>query len=150
MLKLDPMIGHEYMVDGFNERVLQYSFNRNSVLVVTDRRKREFDEAQLSDWVKKCLPVQGDYEEMMDGESSETFSPPATNQPAVGTVVYQPSFTASNFSDLRAILMKNIERVQEDKAYLDQAVAVRDNVQSIIELTKNEIDYVKTLNRLNK
>lgn len=46
--------------------------------------------------------------------------------------------------------MDNIEKVQKDKDYLPQAVAVRDNVQSIIELTKNEIEFAKVLTRMTR
>lgn len=148
------MVGKQYMIDGIVERIMLYTLNPNSISIETDSRKRSFSEDQLMEWAKKCLPVQDDLEVLQDNMSmtpgNSKMAPAVQNTAAVNTVVYQPSFTSNNFSELRNILMKNIEKVQESKDYLPQAVAVRDNVQSVIELTKNEIEYAKVLNRMSR
>lgn len=143
---LELMIGNEYMIDGYNERVMDYTFRTNTVQVKTDRVSREFSEEQFFKFYENCLPVADDMEEMKSYNS--TVLPSASSQLPSKQVSYHASFDSSTFSDLRNILMNNIENVQKDKGYLDQAEAVRDNVQSIIDLTKNEIDYVKTLTKL--
>ncbi len=47
LLKIERMIGNEFMIEGFNETVKSYSFNKNSVTVGTDKRKRTFSEEQF-------------------------------------------------------------------------------------------------------
>jgi hypothetical protein len=154
LAKIEPMVGKQFMIDGIVERITFYILQQNSISVETDSRKRSFSEDQFMEWAKKCLPVQDDLEvleeDMGIAHGNSKMAPAVQNAASVNTVVYQPSFTSNNFSELRNILMKNIEKVQESKDYLPQAVAVRDNVQSVIELTKNEIEYAKVLNRMSR
>lgn len=145
------MIGNQYLIAGNPERIVSYHFAKSSVRLVTDKRTREFDEHQLMNFLKdSCMPMEEDFSDMHEvavhHPSGNELSRPAAHE----TVVYQPSFNNNHFKELREILKSNIEKVQESKEYLPQAVAVRDNVQSIIDLTKNEIDYMKTVNRLNR
>lgn len=145
------MIGHQFMIDGRVERIMNYQIKENSISVDTDKKPRSFSEDQFMDWAKKCLPVQDDIEVLEEDLKPSRELKKFKEKEIMGSqVVYQPSFSSSNFSDLRSVLMENIKKVQEDKEYLPQAVAVRDNVQSIIELTKNEIEYVKTLNKMTR
>lgn len=152
--KIETMLGKQYMIDGIVERIVTYNLAVNSIKVTTDTRDRSFSEDQFTDWVKRCLPVQDDIEvlqeEMGMVHGNLKTASEVNKSRSVNTIVYQPSFKSSNFSDLREVLMDNIKKVQESKEYLPQAVAVRDNVQSIIELTKNEIEYVKTLNKMTR
>jgi hypothetical protein len=147
--KIEMLLGRQYMIDGFVERIVSYQLKENHITVKTDKKDRSFSEDQFMAWAKRCMPVQDDIdaleEEMQPSKELTSFG----NQPAA-TVIYQPSFKSSNFTDLREVLMDNIKKVQESKEYLPQAVAVRDNVQSIIDLTKNEIEYVKTLNKMTR
>lgn len=154
LAKIDPMVGREFLIETKTETITDYSLQANTITVTTDKRTRTFSEDQFFDWVKKCLPVQGDSEELLDQikefEAEKKNLPDPYKKKGNETVVYRPSFTSSNFSDLRKVLMDNIEKVQNNKDYLPQAVAVRDNVQSIIELTKNEIEYAKVLTRMTR
>ena len=53
-------------------------------------------------------------------------------------------------SKLKDILMENIEKVKADKDYIPQAQAVKDNVDSILNLAKTEIEYLNALHRINR
>jgi len=46
--------------------------------------------------------------------------------------------------------MENIEKVKADKDYIPQAQAVKDNVDSILNLAKTEIEYLNALHRINR
>lgn len=150
LAKIETMIKQYFLIDGMEEMVLQYKLMPNTIKVTTDRYTREFSAEQFHEWAQKCIPLNTTNTER-NQETEESMALPATNQQSnPQIVVYQPSFSSANFSDLREILMANIKKVQTEKEYLPQAVAVRDNVQSIIELTKNEIEYVKTLNKISR
>lgn len=150
LAKIETMIKQYYLIDGMEEKVLLYKLMPNTIKVTTDRYTREFSAEQFHEWAQKCIPLntkdKESNQETVEAVEMETPKPKSET----GVVVYQPSFSSANFSDLREILMANIKKVQTEKEYLPQAVAVRDNVQSIIELTKNEIEYVKTLNKLSR
>lgn len=150
LAKLESMVGHQYMIDGHTERIMLYSMTDTTITVETDRRKRSFSEDQFMEWVKSCLPVEDDLIVIKESMGNKNTLPAFKNETQVSTMVYKPSFGPNNFSELREILMKNIEQVQGNKEYLAQATAVRDNVQSVIELTKNEIEYAKIVNRMSR
>ena len=140
------MIGRQYLIAGKAERISGYQFTLSSVKLVTDKRVREFDEHQLMTFLKKdCMEMEEEYQEMVVTNQSQQVASAAPVQQ-----IYVPSFSNSHFAELRQVLMNNIEKVQKDKEYLPQAAAVRDNVQSVIELTKNEIDFMKTVNRIKR
>src|SRR5690606_23068047 len=119
--------------------------------LITDRRVRVFDGTQLEDFLRReCMEIGTELDEMGD-EFDEMVAPSRAHEvsmPMASQQIYVPSFNNNHFAELRLVLMNNIERVQGDKEYLPQAVAVRDNVQSVIDLTKNEIDFMKTINRI--
>lgn len=143
------MVGNQYLITGNPERITGYKFEQSSVKLITDKRVRTFDQTQLEDFLRKdCMEMEEDFEELdqhvADQRSSIQVASPQ------GQFTYVPSFSNSHFAELRQVLMRNIERVQQDKDYLPQAVAVRDNVQSVIDLTKNEIDFMKTVNRIKR
>lgn len=143
------MVGNRYLISGNAERINGYKFEDSSVKFITDKRVRVFDQAQLEDFLRKdCKVMAEDYEELDQSLAAQSnrVQLSSTQQ----QVAYVPSFNNSHFAELRGVLMANIERVQDDKEYLPQAVAVRDNVQSIIDLTKNEIDFMKTVNRMKR
>lgn len=140
------MIGRHYLIAGKAERITGYKFQGSAVNLITDKRTRTFDEHQLETFLRKeCMEMEEEYSEIaISTQSREVTNSSASQQ------VYIPSFSNSHFAELRQILMGNIEKVQKDKEYLPQAVAVRDNVQSVIDLTKNEIDFMKTVNRIKR
>lgn len=53
-------------------------------------------------------------------------------------------------SRLKDILLENIENVKKDKAYIPQAQAIKENVDSVLNLAKTEIEYLNALHRINR
>jgi len=53
------------------------------------------------------------------------------------------SNTSNITENLRNILLDNIDKVQKDKAYIPQATAINNNVNSIINLSKLQMDAIK-------
>lgn len=51
---------------------------------------------------------------------------------------------------LKEILLDNINRVKDDPAYIEQAEAVKSNVDSLIDLAKVEVEYMKTAMKMQK
>ena len=47
-------------------------------------------------------------------------------------------------AQLKGILLDNIEKVKENRDYIPQATTINNNVNSLINLTKLQLDYVKT------
>lgn len=150
--KVDNIYGKKYLLNTREISIDNYEILDKTVVLTVSGTRKEFSEEQFEEWVKQLLPVSSDEEEL-DAEMEKTSEMlPKKKSKAQAPVVmqYTPSFSSSTFGDLRDILMKNMEKVQEDKSYLEQAVAVRDNVQSVIDITKSEIEYIKTLNNLSK
>lgn len=133
---LESMIGHRYMYGATNHTITRYRINkeRGRVTVITD--KKEFDR-----------PIDAAMEFL------EQFEPIPGR--AVAVVQDQPNLpqmqvNSSVISELKDVLMDNIRKVKEDKNYIEQAEAVRQNVESVIGLAKTEIAYMEAYTRMNK
>ncbi|MCO6499105.1 MAG: hypothetical protein J5I47_01865 [Vicingus serpentipes] len=61
---------------------------------------------------------------------------------------YQPTINGAVVSNVKQILLDNIKKVQENKDYIPQAAEINNNVKSIIDLAKAEIEMVKTIKNL--
>jgi len=66
------------------------------------------------------------------------------------SVVNQTSLISTVNHDLKNILMDSINKVRENKDYIPQAQEVNNNVKSIIDLAKAEIEYMKVISYMNK
>ena len=59
--------------------------------------------------------------------------------------VIASTIIGTNASELTSILMDNIKRIQSDASYIAQAEAINNNVKSIIEVAKAQIDAFKVM-----
>lgn len=59
--------------------------------------------------------------------------------------VIASTIIGTNASELTSILMDNIKRIQSDAGYIAQAEAINNNVKSIIEVAKAQIDAFKVM-----
>lgn len=59
--------------------------------------------------------------------------------------VIASTIIGTNASELTTILMDNIKRIQSDAGYIAQAEAINNNVKSIIEVAKAQIDAFKVM-----
>lgn len=128
--KLDVMVGKAFLVDKEQIRVVSWAFHSDDCIqIVTDAKAFEFTMTNIHDGLSAFLPV----------EESEAV----THAAASG---YQLVLSGNGAKNLKDILMDNIKKVQENKDYIPQAQEVGRNVNSIIDLAKAEIDFLKTVN----
>jgi hypothetical protein len=76
------------------------------------------------------------------------LTPEASNNK--GFFMPEITVTGAVAKELKDVLMDNIRKVQENKEYIQQAEAIKANVDSVIQLAKTEIEYLHVLDRLNK
>lgn len=50
-------------------------------------------------------------------------------------------------AQLKDVLLENIEKVRDNPEYIKQATSINNNVNSLINLQKLELDYVRTMKR---
>lgn len=67
--------------------------------------------------------------------------------PAITTGM-EATIISGSAQELKNVLLENIRKVQASKDYIPQAVAIKDNVDSIITLAKTEIEMMKTVRSL--
>lgn len=114
------MIGNSYMYKTklyFFEDVKEYGAGQ--VVLHTDRSKFEFnDEGEVVKFLQEALPVD---------------NKPAKQRPSI-----QPAMSNDVANQLQQVLMDNIERIQNDKDYIPQAMAISKQVNTLISLTNLE------------
>lgn len=86
--------------------------------------------------------------EFLETEADGDYLPATIDKESSGEGKFQiPKVeTLANFPELSRILMDNIKKVQEDRAYVEQAQQVSLSVKMVIELAKTEIEAVRTVN----
>ncbi len=55
---------------------------------------------------------------------------------------------AANAERLKAILVDSIEKVTKDPNYVKQATVINNNVNTIVNITKTQLDIAKVVNRM--
>jgi len=64
------------------------------------------------------------------------------------TVVDSVIQNNNQMHDLSAILMDNIKKVQQDPKYIDQAKAINDQVKTIVDIKKTQIEALRVTKEL--
>jgi hypothetical protein len=119
--KLRKMVNKSWMYNTklyFFEDVRENSAGR--VTLHTDRFNMNFDEEkELVKFLQEVLPVE--------------------DKPAPATNPIQPAIDNDVARQLQQILMDNIERIQQSKHYIPQAMAISKQVNTLINLTNLEL-----------
>lgn len=130
------MKGKTFVYGNKPYKILNYSIddNREKVSIQTDKKFFERNYDSVEEFLKYFEPI-------IEPEETET-------QPEVLVITNQVStevFTEKNdlAKDLIGILRENIEKVRKDKNYIPQAQAINNNVNSIINVTKMQLDVYK-------
>ncbi len=123
MKALDEVMGRDFVFkkDNSNVRFLSYKIKGEEVTIVTDREwfvKHKSEILLFLDWF---IPV--------GGVRNMGLAQVNKNQ----------------FEDVKSIIKNNIEKVQSDKSYIPQAMEVNNQIKSLIEIAKMEIDAFKVL-----
>lgn len=126
MKALDEMIGNTYVnkKDGVSHHFLSYKIKNEDVTIVTNK-----------EWFVKHISEVTFFLEL--------FTLTKNENKAEVTVFVQKN--RSHFDDVKAIIKANIQKVQEDKTYIPQASEVNNQIKSLIEISKMEIEAFKII-----
>ena len=131
--QLDGMKGRHFMYNTKTYHFLNYEIGTEGITIVTDKKFfKNIDPDTIETMLKEFLPI-------------ET---PALRQ-EVAPVPMQ-SISNGTIGKLKDILLDNIEKVKEDPNYIPQAQAVASNVDSIINLSRAEMEAYRLAVQLKK
>jgi hypothetical protein len=128
--KLDSMIGKTYMYRTETQKVISYEFKDSTgkIIIITNKSTIMFSFSDAKEKLTDFLICE--------------------EEKNIDVAIYKPEISSTVMIDVKNILMDNIKKVQDDKEYIPQAIAINKNVKSIIELAKTEIEMINTINKL--
>lgn len=124
---LKGMVGKLYMHNTDNKRVLRFKIDHDYVRIVTDVDDINIKPADFKLRLQDFLPVD------------------ETPIKQANSLIIQKTVVGSSAFELKEILMDNIKKVQGNKDYIPQAVEINNNVKSIIDLAKAEVEMYKSI-----
>lgn len=143
---LKELKGKTFHYAGKTYRLLDYSVNDHlqRVTITTDLRSFEKSYDSIDEFLYMLVQ---DFEQVpaaKEERAPEKQSAVVRVEPAAETETVDVYQEHSNMAkDLITILRDNITKVQQDKSYIPQAQAVNNNVNSIINVTKLQLDVYK-------
>lgn len=136
---LENMKGKLFSHNLKEHRVLRFTVSDHRMKVVTDRSDFDVPLEHAKDLLEDFLPI----------DESKPFLPAARAERRDVALMPQTSISA-NAAKLSEIILGNIEKVKEDPAYIPQANAINDQLKSLIELGKAEVEGMKVQVMLQK
>ncbi len=132
--KLKNLVGKKYKHDGGAEFIFYtYKIEKDKVTIVTDSEWLSFSLYDLDVFMEK-------YEEIpYDSTVNGVVVTKGQSLPSLKAI------NTDSLNKLKTILMENIEKVQVDRDYANQAKIVCNSVQGIVNLAKLELDIRKNL-----
>jgi hypothetical protein len=136
--RLDQMLDLKWKYKGKIYYFLNYRFNGTTATVVTKEKWFDFEnENQLYVFLDNCFPV----------PQEEIIEKPEIAQDNMG-LVRANSGSGNILAYLKGILVEDIERVRENKDYVEQAKTVSNNVKRLLDTAKLELQ-IKALQAKN-
>lgn len=134
------MLNKQFLYGANITTVLDYDINpeRERLYVFTDRRQEPYDRPLESahSFLEEFRPV--------NNLPATTEGNNRSKLPATGLML-----TDGNLgSQLKEILLKNIEDVQKSPEYVPQAEVVNDNVKTLLDMAKLELEHLKLAAKL--
>lgn len=130
---LKTMLNKKYRYGSATFIITDYDFNekKERLLVYTDRKPEPYDRpmADCMEFLKSLQPV--------DEKKVAIIQPVVVK----GMMLSEGGLGVT----LKDTLLDNIKKIQENPAYIPQAEAITNNVNSLINLAKVEVDFLKTL-----
>ncbi|MBD2753727.1 hypothetical protein [Spirosoma validum] len=123
--RLKDMVGKTYLVKAVSHKILSFRIDDDKLLIVSDKKWFPAVEVQHS---QKLL------EQFLETEPEDEVLPAAPVQSAILSAV----------PDLKAILLDNIKKVQEDKGYIPQANTIAKQVNTLLNMVNTEINFNKS------
>ncbi len=131
MERIEDMIGKVVMYRGRNIKVKGYVVKDDRIEIKTNGNPVITSAEKLSDTLDEFLPVSDELDSADKEKGLQVFG---NNK--------------SNLDDLEGILMENIQKVRENKDYLDQAKEINSQANSIIKIAKTKVDMVREMRKL--
>jgi len=128
VLTIDNMIGQSFKYRGQIHKFLSHKTEDDVTIIVTDKKWFEFQSRdELGFFVSECNRVEEviSAEELKGKDRFDLSVPDAKSNDVM--------------AQLKGILMENIKQVRDDKSYIPQAQNISKNVQTLINLTKLEL-----------
>jgi len=126
---LESMKGNLFSYNLKEHRILRFKITEERVWIVTDLDDFNIPHSEAKDLLGKFLPI----------DEKDPFLP---SSPIKHTALPQTSIS-ENAAKLSEIIMGNIEKVKEDAGFIPQANAINDQLKSLIELGKAEVESLK-------
>lgn len=126
--QLNAMLGKTFMYKTINYKILGYApanGNGEKIIINTNVRPIELFTKDGLEYIK------------------DNFLPVAT--PGAMVVVTQDLAAVKS---LHNTILDNIEKIKKDKSYIEQAQAINESIDTYIDLAKTEIDYAKTVHKI--
>jgi PP-loop superfamily ATP-utilizing enzyme len=136
--QLDCMIGLRYKYGGTEHIVKSFNISEEKERVSVQTNKKVYDRPfdSIMEFLNKFEPIPETGMEVYENRDSVPIPKMQINSQVI--------------SQLKDMLMENIQNVKKDKNYIPQATAVKLNVDSIIDLAKIEVSYMEAYVRINK
>lgn len=119
--KLFSMQNKTWMYNSRLHKIINYKINDENVQIVTDKEWFTFPLTKINSVLEQFLPAE-------EEKPSET-------RVAI--------FNGNGKTSLRELVLENIENIRKDASYIPKAKALNEQVKTMIEMAKLEIDYKK-------
>jgi hypothetical protein len=135
---LEGMVGNSYKYGGATHRITNYRVleERERVFVKTNIKEFDRDFESIGSFLNKFEPIQS--------------LPVRQEQQEVEQILPVAQINSSVISECRTVLMDSIRKLKDDKNYISQAAAIKENVDTIIELGKVEVAQLELLYKLKR
>jgi hypothetical protein len=120
------MKGNTYLYSQIEYRIISYASTDDRVYMDTDKGAIDFPIVDFKVYMKKFIRVPDD-------------------KPVLPK--YEMSIGNNSYNKMRDILLDNIEKIKVDKNFLPQAAEINNQVKTVIELAKTEIELFKALQK---
>lgn len=146
---LEGLKGNSYNYGNSTHIVQSYTINvpRERFTLKTDQKTfdKRFEDAEVffSCWMTITEQTDKRYAALVTPAADA--EPPAAVQPSVPSVDGNADKATAN--ELVNILKDNITKIQKDKSYIPQAVAICNNVTQIINVERLKLDMVKQMKK---
>lgn len=132
--KLNNMIGGTYLYNTREVRIRDIAAANGQVKFITDGHPIVIEKSQLKQKLDDFLPME---------EETEVTLPAEIEDNAMQTLRH----TDDKMAKLEAIIMNNIEKVQQDREYLPQANQVNKDVNTILKMNQQKIHLFREVRK---
>lgn len=134
--RLSKMVGQTYLYNTNSVKILSYKQKEDHVTIVTDK-----------DWIEVPLfKLPALLEEFLEVEQ-EDEEPQHLPSPSRNSSLQVTQNARQNLSSLKDVLLDNITKVQKDKEYINQAKAINNNINTLMNMYKLELELTREIRK---